>query len=104
MHRLFTESNFIKYWIIFIPYYFFPKLREQTTILKQTDNYEHYRPYLAQLFDEVTDEQLKQVFSIAEVQHFFLDGNKWRELMGLGYERTKKALKDMPQEEQFWGK
>jgi predicted acylesterase/phospholipase RssA len=34
----------------------------------------------------------------------FLDGNKWRELMGLGYERTQQALKDMPQEEQFWGK
>jgi predicted acylesterase/phospholipase RssA len=38
--------------------------------MKQTENYEHYRSYLAQLFGEITDEQLKQVFSIAEVLHF----------------------------------
>jgi predicted acylesterase/phospholipase RssA/CRP-like cAMP-binding protein len=38
--------------------------------MKQTENYTHYRPYLAQLFGEITDEQLKQVFSIAEVLHF----------------------------------
>jgi predicted acylesterase/phospholipase RssA len=38
--------------------------------MKQTENYAHYRPYLAQLFGEITDEQLKQVFSIAEVLHF----------------------------------
>jgi predicted acylesterase/phospholipase RssA len=38
--------------------------------MRQTENYTHYRPYLAQLFGEITDEQLKQVFSIAEVLHF----------------------------------
>jgi predicted acylesterase/phospholipase RssA len=38
--------------------------------MKQADNYVHYRPYLAQLFGNITDEQLKQVFSIAEVRHF----------------------------------
>jgi predicted acylesterase/phospholipase RssA len=34
------------------------------------ENYTHYRPYLAQLFGNITDEQLKQVFSVAEVLHF----------------------------------
>ena len=39
--------------------------------MKQTtENYEQYRPYLAQIFGETTDDQLKQVFSIAEVLHF----------------------------------
>jgi predicted acylesterase/phospholipase RssA len=38
--------------------------------MKQNENYQHYRTYLTQLFGEITDEQLKQVFSIAEVLHF----------------------------------
>jgi predicted acylesterase/phospholipase RssA len=38
--------------------------------MKQTENNYHYRPYLAQLFGEITDDQLKQIFTIAEVQHF----------------------------------
>ncbi len=38
--------------------------------MNQTENYKHYRQYLAQLFGEITDEQLEQVFSIAEVRHY----------------------------------
>jgi NTE family protein len=38
--------------------------------MKQANNYAHYRPYLAQLFGDITDEQLEQVFSIVEVLHF----------------------------------
>jgi NTE family protein len=38
--------------------------------MKITENYTHYRPYLAQLFGEVTDEQFKKVFATAEVLHF----------------------------------
>lgn len=38
--------------------------------MKKTSNYDNYRPYLAQLFGDITDEQLKQIFSVAEVLHF----------------------------------
>jgi predicted acylesterase/phospholipase RssA len=48
----------------------FSKTKQTSTFMKQTKNYAHYRPYLAQLFGNITDEQLKQVFSIAEVLHF----------------------------------
>ncbi len=49
--------------------------------MKQTENHTHYRPYLAQLFGDITDEQLKQVFSIADVltveagQYLFQQGD-----------------------------
>lgn len=35
-----------------------------------TATYRHYRPYLAQLFGELTDAQLEQVFSVANMHHF----------------------------------
>jgi predicted acylesterase/phospholipase RssA len=38
--------------------------------MKITENNTHYHQYLAQLFGEMTDEQLHQIFSIAEVLHF----------------------------------
>lgn len=34
------------------------------------ENYAHYQSYLTQLFGKITNEQLKHVFSIAEVLHF----------------------------------
>jgi len=37
---------------------------------KQAGNHQQYRPYLTQLFGELTDVQFQQVFSVANIQHF----------------------------------
>jgi NTE family protein len=49
-------------------YDFSPALKVHKT--KQAANYQQYRPYLSQLFGELTDAQLDQVFSVAKLQHF----------------------------------
>jgi predicted acylesterase/phospholipase RssA/CRP-like cAMP-binding protein len=38
--------------------------------MTQVENFQHYRPYLTQLFGELTEAQLKQVFSVAHIQQF----------------------------------
>ena len=45
-----------------------PILRAHKT--SEAENFQQYRPYLTQLFGELTNAQLKQVFSVAHIQHF----------------------------------
>jgi NTE family protein len=41
-----------------------------TQKMRPAEHLQHYRPYLTQLFGELTDAQLQQVFSVARIQHF----------------------------------